>query len=254
LSAEIRLPAGSGNDPVLRAERITAGYGGLPIVSEVSVDVRPGEIVALLGPNGAGKSTFLKSLVGVVRVISGNVFLGDEDITNWSSEALAKRGVGYVPQVGDVFDPLTVAENLDIGGYLLSPSQIPARIQEVCSMFPDLSTMMKRRAAKLSGGERKMLAIARVLMLDPSVLILDEPTANLAPKVIDLILHTYVRRLAESGKSILLVEQRAHAAMEIADRTTVMVSGRIRISGESADLLARADFAELFLGGTHSIA
>jgi ABC-type branched-subunit amino acid transport system ATPase component len=233
---------------VLRAEGITAGYGGVPVIRDVSISIGPGEIVAVIGPNGAGKSTLLKSLVGILRASTGKILLGADDVTGHTPEDLARRGVGYVPQVQDIFEPLSVKENLEMGGYLLKDSQLPARIKEVCEVFPALTPMMKRRADKLSGGERKMLAIARVLMLDPRVLILDEPTANLAPALADTLLKERVRRLADLGKAVLLVEQRARAALGIADWTLVLVSGMIRLEGRPGDLLERPDFEELFLG------
>jgi len=234
--------------PSLSAEGITSGYGGVPVIRDVSIAVGPSEIVAVIGPNGAGKSTLLKSLVGILRVTSGRVVLGDDDVTNRPPEELARRGVGYVPQVNDIFEPLTVHENLEMGGYLLSGSRLQDRIREVGEVFPALPPMLKRRADKLSGGERKMLAIARVLMLDPSVLILDEPTANLSPKLADNLLREHVIRLATAGKAVLLVEQRARAALQIASWTSVLVSGTTRLEGRPADLLRREDFEELFLG------
>ena len=234
--------------PSLRAEGITAGYGGVPVIRDVSISVGPGEIVAVIGPNGAGKSTLLKSLVGILRVISGKILLGSDDVTNHHPEDLARRGVGYVPQVNDIFEPLTVLENLEMGGYLLQPSKVRARADEVCEVFPALPPMLKRRADKLSGGERKMLAIARVLMLDPRVLILDEPTANLSPKLADSLLREHVKRLAGVGKAVLLVEQRARAALQVADWTSVLVSGTTRLEGRPGELLKRQDFEELFLG------
>jgi ABC-type branched-subunit amino acid transport system ATPase component len=234
--------------PALRAEHITSGYGGVPVVQEVSIDVGPGEVVAVIGPNGAGKSTLLKSLVGILRVTDGRVWLGSADVTNHAPEELARRGVGYVPQVNDIFEPLTVVENLEMGGYLLKRDQIKGRIDEVMTVFPALPPMLKRRADKLSGGERKMLAIARVLMLDPKVLILDEPTANLSPKLADTLLRDHVRRLANLGKAVLLVEQRARAAMEVATWMIVLVSGSTRLEGRPGELLGRQDFEGLFLG------
>ena len=234
--------------PSLRAEGITAGYGGVPVIRDVSLAVGPGEIVAIIGPNGAGKSTLLKSLVGILRVTGGRVLLGSEDVTNHPPEDLARRGVGYVPQVNDIFEPLTVLENLEMGGYLLQQKRVRARVDEVGQVFPALPPMLKRRADKLSGGERKMLAIARVLMLDPKVLILDEPTANLSPKLADSLLREHVKRLAGLGKAVLLVEQRARAALQIADWTSVLVSGTTRLEGRPGDLLKRQDFEELFLG------
>jgi ABC-type branched-subunit amino acid transport system ATPase component len=247
LSASAR-PATDRPIPALRAERITSGYGGVPVVREVSIGVGPGEVVAIIGPNGAGKSTLLKSLIGILRVTDGRVLLGADDVTNHAPEELARRGVGYVPQVNDIFEPLTVLENLEMGGYLLKNDQIKGRVEEVTAVFPQLPPMLKRRADKLSGGERKMLAIARVLMLDPKVLILDEPTANLSPIVADTLLRDHVRRLANLGKAVLLVEQRARAAMEVATWTIVLVSGSTRLEGRPGELLGRQDFEGLFLG------
>ena len=240
--------------PSLRAEHITSGYGGVPVVRDVSLAVGPGEIVAVIGPNGAGKSTLLKSLVGILRVTEGRILLGDADVTNHAPEDLARRGVGYVPQVNDIFEPLTVLENLEMGGYLLSGAQIRVRVGEVGDVFPQLPPLLKRRADKLSGGERKMLAIARVLMLDPKVLILDEPTANLSPKLADSLLSEHVKRLAGAGKAVLLVEQRARAAIKIADWTSVLVSGQTRLEGRPDELLRRQDFEELFLGAGTTLA
>ena len=233
---------------ILRAEGITAGYGGVPVIRDVSISVGAGEIVAVIGPNGAGKSTLLKSLVGILRLSSGKILLGTDDVTGHPPEDLARRGVGYVPQVQDIFEPLSVTENLEMGGYLLKDSAIAGRIKEVCDVFPALAPMMRRRADKLSGGERKMLAIGRVLMLDPEVLILDEPTANLAPILADAVLREQVRRLADAGKAVLLVEQRARAALEVANWTVVLVSGATRLEGRPSDLLERSDFEALFLG------
>jgi ABC-type branched-subunit amino acid transport system ATPase component len=236
--------------PSLAAEGVTAGYGAVPVVRDISVAVGPGEIVAVIGPNGAGKSTLLKALVGVLRVSSGRVMLGEDDVTNRAPEEMARRGVGYVPQVNDIFEPLTAQENLEMGGYLLRQNEVRDRVIEVAKVFPALPPLLKRRADKLSGGERKMLAIARVLMLDPKVLILDEPTANLSPKLADGLLRDHVTRLAGLGKAVLLVEQRARAALQTASWTCVLVSGEVRLEGRPQELLARADFEELFLGAT----
>jgi ABC-type branched-subunit amino acid transport system ATPase component len=238
----------------MRADGITAGYGGVPVIRDVSIAVGPSEIVAVIGPNGAGKSTLLKSLVGILHVTSGRVVLGEQDVTNRPPEELARRGVGYVPQVNDIFEPLTVIENLEMGGYLLSGSRLQERIRSIGDVFPALPPMLKRRADKLSGGERKMLAIARVLMLDPNVMILDEPTANLSPKLADSLLRDQVTRLAAAGKAVLLVEQRARAALQIASWTSVLVSGTTRLEGRPEDLLRRPDFEELFLGAGRSAA
>jgi ABC-type branched-subunit amino acid transport system ATPase component len=240
--------------PSLQARGITSGYGGAPVIRDISIAVGPGEVVAIIGPNGAGKSTLLKSLVGILKLDKGTILLGDDDVSGRPPEDLARRGVGYVPQVNDIFEPLTVLENLEMGGYLLSAAQVRARVGEVGDVFPQLPPMLRRRADKLSGGERKMLAIARVLMLDPKVLILDEPTANLSPRLADGLLREHVRRLAGLGKAVLLVEQRARAALQVADWTSVLVSGSIRLEGRPAELLQRKDFEELFLGAGTDLA
>jgi ABC-type branched-subunit amino acid transport system ATPase component len=234
----------------LRAAGVTAGYGGDPVIRNVTVRVEPGEVVSLVGANGSGKSTLLKSLVGLVRVSAGTVVIGETDVTRKAPEEVARAGVGYVPQVDDVFAPLTVRENLEMGGYLLPSGQVKGRIDEVASVFPRLGAMMSRAAGKLSGGERKMLAMGRVLMLQPSVFLLDEPTANLAPAIARTLLEEHVRQLAVSGASVLVVEQRARAVLAISDRTYVLAGGEVRMEGTPAELAASPAFVESFLGGT----
>jgi branched-chain amino acid transport system ATP-binding protein len=244
LSAELTLPG-----VPLQARGITAGYGGDPVIRDITVQTSPGEVVSLVGPNGSGKSTLLKSLVGVVRVSSGTVRVGDRDLTNAAPEEVARAAVGYVPQVDDIFAPLTVRENLEMGGYLLRRKQIAEHIERVLAVFPRLGGMLGRGAGKLSGGERKMLAMGRVLMLDPGVFLLDEPTANLAPQVATALLTEHVRKLAASGAAVLIVEQRARAVLAISDRTYVLGGGEVRMVGTPAELSASPDFVESFLGG-----
>ena len=244
MSAEVRLPG-----VPLRADGVTAGYGGDPVIRGITVGVSPGEVISLVGPNGSGKSTLLKSLVGVVRVSAGRVSVGDREVTNLPPEEVARAGVGYVPQVDDVFGPLTVRENLEMGGYLLPHKQIPGHIERVLGVFPRLSGMLGRSAGRLSGGERKMLAMGRVLMLDPGVFLLDEPTANLAPIIATSLLEEHVRGLAASGASVLIVEQRARAVLAISDRAYVLGGGEVRMAGTPAELSASPDFVESFLGG-----
>ena len=215
MSAELTLHGIS-----LAARDVTAGYGGDPVIRDISVSAAPGEVVSLVGPNGSGKSTLLKSLVGIVRISSGTVRVGDQDITNQPPEEIARAAVGYVPQVDDVFGSLTVKENLEMGGYLLHRRQVAERVERVVAIFPRLGGMLGRGASKLSGGERKMLAMGRVLMLDPGLFLLDEPTANLAPKV-----------AAE------LLEEHVLGGVEV------------RMEGTPAELSGRPDFVESFLGG-----
>jgi ABC-type branched-subunit amino acid transport system ATPase component len=233
----------------LHARGVTAGYGADPVIRDITVDVAPGEVVSLVGPNGSGKSTLLKSLVGIVRVSQGTVLVGERDVTNQPPEEIARAGVGYVPQVDDVFGPLTVRENLEMGGYLLRKPQVAGHVERVLEVFPRLRGMLGRAAGKLSGGERKMLAMGRVLMIDPGVFLLDEPTANLAPKVAAELLDEHVRRLATGGASVLIVEQRARAALAISDLTYVLGGGEVRMQGTPADLAVSPDFIESFLGG-----
>jgi ABC-type branched-subunit amino acid transport system ATPase component len=191
----------------------------------------------------------LKAIVGVVPISDGEVRLGANRITNLRTDRVVEAGVGYVPQVRDVFEPLTVAENLDIGGYTLRPSQIPERRDEVIDIFPRLGLLLPRRAGQLSGGERKMLAIGRALMLEPSMLLLDEPTAGLTDPLSTVLLSGHMLDLVKSRQvGILLVEQKAAAALEVSDWAYVLASGALHHSGPARDLLQRPDFADIFFG------
>jgi branched-chain amino acid transport system ATP-binding protein len=233
---------------VLRLDDVAAGYGAAPIVSGVSISVGSGEVVSVIGPNGAGKSTLLKTVTGRLPVMTGTITFGGRVVTNMRGHTLARMGLGFVPQTRDVFDTLTVAENLEMGGYLLSKSQIAARTDTVMSAFPALAGMQSRTASKLSGGERKMLAMARVLMLEPSVLVLDEPTSNLSPELSRSVLRDQVRRLADAGTAVLLVEQKAFEALGVSDWAYILVAGRVEIAGPASDIVARPDIREVFLG------
>ena len=180
--------------------------------------------------------------------MTGAVKFGSRDITNMRGHRLARMGLGFVPQTKDVFDTLTVTENLEMGGYLLTKPQLAARTEAVLSTFPALAAMRYRTASKLSGGERKMLAIARVLMLEPAVLVLDEPTSNLSPELSRTVLRDQVRRLADAGTAVLLVEQKAFEALGVSNWAYILVAGRIEIAGPASEILARPDIREVFLG------
>jgi ABC-type branched-subunit amino acid transport system ATPase component len=234
----------------LRVENLTAGYGGAPIVMDASATVGLGEIVTIVGPNGAGKSTFLKAVVGMIPAMDGRVSLEGEDVTNMRANHLAKRGLGYVPQVNDVFDTLNVLDNLGMGGYLLTKAEVPRRVEAVLEVFPALKKMLKRTASKLSGGERKMLAMARVLMLEPRILVLDEPTSNLSSELSRVLLEEHVLRLGRVGTAVLIVEQKALAALAVSDWAYVMAGGTMKVSSDAKELLAREDIGEVFLGRT----
>jgi branched-chain amino acid transport system ATP-binding protein len=232
----------------LDIDAVVAGYGGPPIIRGVCAQVGSGEIVTVVGPNGAGKSTMLKAVAGLLRIQSGSVSLDGKEIANKRTHHLARSGLGYVPQNNDVFDPLTVQENLEMGGYLVRRHEIKERIEEVVAVLPSLEKLMKRRAVKLSGGERKMVAVGRALMGRPRVLLLDEPTSGLAPDLSRELLTRDIRGLAESGTSILLVEQKARAALEISHWGYVLAQGTTALSSSAPDLLAREDLGEVFLG------
>jgi len=236
------------NAPLLSAKDIVAGYfGGLPVVHGISVDVAPREIVTLIGPNGAGKSTFLKAIAGLIALESGRVILGAREITALPAHSVVGAGVGYVPQTANVFTTLTIHENLKVGGHTLR-SELAARLERAYALFPVLAQKRRQPGRALSGGQRQMLAIARALMTEPKLLLLDEPTAGLAPQVVGEVFRL-LRRLAESGVAVLMVEQNAKAALKASDRGYVLAEGRNRMAGRSAELLNDPAVAETFLGG-----
>jgi ABC-type branched-subunit amino acid transport system ATPase component len=235
-------------EPLLVVRDFAAGYGGPPVVSGISVEVGAGEVVTVVGPNGAGKSTLLKGIAGVAQYIGGQVEFEGTDITAWPTARLARAGVGYVPQSREVFGDLTVLENLEMGGVLMPRSEVKGRIDDVVSMLPLLGGMMKRRAEKLSGGERKVLAIARALMSRPRILLLDEPTSGLSAELSTEILRNEIAGLAQAGTAVMLVEQKALAALEVSGWTYVLASGATRLSAASSELLRRSDLADVFLG------
>ncbi len=229
---------------------LAAGYGDTPTIVDVDLTVGAGEIVTVLGPNGAGKSTLLKAVLGVIRPMAGTVRLGGRDLTSLRSDQICRLSVGYVPQVRDTFPRLTVLENLEMGGYSLRRSKVKARVAEVMDLYPQLRRLATRQGGHLSGGERKMLAVARAMMIKPSLLVLDEPTAGLAPKPADELLSVHIAALAGTGVSLLMVEQRAREAMSISDRAYVMAAGRVVLNDRADALLARPDLGDVFLGRT----
>jgi ABC-type branched-subunit amino acid transport system ATPase component len=233
-------------EAVLRAEGLTAGYGGPPIIEDVSLTVYAKKITAIVGPNGAGKSTLLKALSGVLKVSGGEVQVLGRKTTNIPPEKLVKRGLGYVPQVSNVFPDLTVRENLEMGSYT-RPRGVGQRISELCELFPDLGAALRRRAGMLSGGQRNMLAMARALMLQPAVLLLDEPSAGLSP-ILQAALWEQIEKIAATGVGICVVEQNTRRTLRHAHWGYILVLGRNRLDGPAQELLHDESVVELYVG------
>lgn len=232
--------------PVLEAKDIVAGYGEVDILHGVSVTVHSGEMVAIIGPNGAGKSTLLRTIFGLLDARGGQVRLKGEDITNRAPDQLVLRGLSYVPQVDNVFPSLTILENLEMGAFVRQDG-LAERLDRVFSLFPDLTNRRGEKAGKLSGGQRQMLALGRALMLDPDVLLLDEPSASLSPKMVELIFDR-INLINSEGTGILLVEQNANEALSACDRGYVLAMGENRLEGEAKSLLNNEEVGKLYLG------
>ena len=234
--------------PVFMVENINAGYGDVVIVHDVSVKVDEGEVVAIVGPNGSGKSTLLKSILGFARLFQGKVFYCGKDITGVASDRAVSMGIGYVPQVNNVFPNLTISENLDMGAYhRKGRASVKAGIREIFGMFPELEVRKNALAGNLSGGERQMLAIARAMMAQPKVLLLDEPLASLSPRPVSIIL-SKLRRIKETGTAIVMVEQNVKKALSVSSRGYVLVEGACAMQGDAASLFAEESSKQRYLG------
>jgi branched-chain amino acid transport system ATP-binding protein len=233
--------------PTLEVRGLDAGYGDLQILTDVELHVDPGEYVTIVGPNGAGKSTVMKSIVGLTTVMGGSIHLGETDLAPLPTEQTVHHGVGYVPQTANIFTGLSVQENLEMGAYILE--EIPAeRMTAIFERFPILEERRNQRAGQLSGGQRQMLAMGRALMLDPAILLLDEPSAGLAP---DLVTDMFDRidAINADGTAVLMVEQNAKEALRRCDRGYVLVDGQNRYMDTGAALLADESVRQEFLGG-----
>jgi branched-chain amino acid transport system ATP-binding protein len=230
---------------VLETEELSAGYGQVTIVHDVSLRVQPGSIVAVLGPNGSGKSTLLKAMVGIIRPMTGHVRLDGCDVAGWRPYRIVRQGIGYVPQTNNVFVSLSVVENLEMGAYVRA-GRVGSRVEGVLELFPDLRAARKKKAGSLSVGQRNLLGLARALMLEPRVILVDEPTAGLAPANCDIVWNQ-LRKIAANGTGVLVVEQQVDMAVENSDWCCVLTAGRKRLDKAAADV-RRDTLHELFLG------
>jgi branched-chain amino acid transport system ATP-binding protein len=232
---------------LLEARDLYGGYGGADILRGTNLRLDREEIAVIVGPNGAGKSTAMKAVFGLVRVRKGSVVFNGEDITNARPEQMVRRGIAYVPQERNVFPSLTVRENLEMGAYLLK-GDIRPRLEKVYELFPKLRERRNQQAGLMSGGERQMVAMGRALMIEPTLLMLDEPTAGLSPLLIDETFER-IRDIRKLGIGVLMVEQNAKQALAIADRGYVLATGENRHEDTGPNLLANREVAEMFLGG-----
>jgi ABC-type branched-subunit amino acid transport system ATPase component len=235
--------------PLLRAEALTAGYGKMDILHEVSLEVRGGELVSVIGPNGAGKSTAFKTIVGFLRPSHGRVLFDGQDITGLRPDQVVHRGLAYVPQGRIVFPQMTVLENLEMGAFIeRERARIQQALERVYALFPVLAHRRHQRAGSMSGGEQQMVAIGRALMTTPKLILLDEPSLGLAPKFVSLIFDK-LTEMKRSGYTLMVVEQNAARALAVADRGYVLELGRNRFEGTGPGLLGDPEVKRLYLGG-----
>ena len=233
---------------LLEVQSITAGYGDTEILRDVSMEVRAGEIVSIIGPNGAGKSTLMKTVFGLLHPRRGKVVFDGEDVSALPPYRIVERGMCYVPQVSNVFTELSVSENLEMGAFLAKKGDIAARKERIYEYFPRLRERRHQRAGKMSGGERQMVAMGSALMLDPKLVLMDEPSAGLSPKMVGVIFEQ-IRQINDSGPAILIVEQNAQLSLGMSDRGYVLASGENRFEGTGEELLSDPEVGRLYLGG-----
>jgi ABC-type branched-subunit amino acid transport system ATPase component len=232
---------------LLDVRHVTSGYGEMTILHDISMRVDAGEVVTLIGPNGAGKSTLLRTVFGLLMPTEGRILFGDADITGLTPPVLVRRGMSFVPQVDNVFPSLTVQENLEMGAFVRRDG-FAGRIEEMYAFFPALRLKRKQRVGGLSGGERQMVALGRAMMLDPQLLLLDEPSAGLSPRLVGTIFEK-IAEINQTGVALLIVEQNARQALRLSHRGYVLASGRVRLEGKGAQLLSDAEVGRLYLGG-----
>ena len=234
---------------ILEANNIVAGYGKSEILHGVSIYIEEKEAITIIGPNGAGKSTLLKALMGYIPVFEGNIYWRGDNITHLKPHEKVSRGFGYVPQLGNVFPSLTVRENLEMGGFVQSKGIIKERTEKVFQLFPILADRLKQKAGTLSGGQRQMLGMARALMTDPELLMLDEPSAGLSPAVSEEVFSTITDIHRRMGRAIVIIEQDAYQSLSISDRGYVLVMGQNEFEDRADKILSNQKIREAYLGG-----
>ena len=232
----------------LNVNDVFAGYGKLQILNGVTFSAKSEEVTVIVGPNGSGKSTLLKTIAGYTNIYKGKVQLKGQDITGMASHKVARNGVAYLPQTNNVFTALTVTENLKLAGYSVEAESYRTRLERIFQMFPQLTPYAKTKAVNLSGGERQMLAMAIALVRDPNVILFDEPTANLAPKIATQVLHIISSLAKDVGLCVVLAEQNAKRALEIGNAAYLLVSGRNAFAGTARELLEHKELGKLYLG------
>ncbi len=237
-------------EPLLRVENVYAGYQDFDILHGVNLEVYPGEVVCVIGPNGAGKSTVFKAIYGFVRIREGRVVFDGQDVTNWRPQALLRAGIAIVPQLRSVFPQMTVMENLEMGMFLeRDPARVRERIEYVFSLFPRLAERRNQMAGTMSGGEQRMLEIGRALMMDPKLVMMDEPSAGLAPLITRAIFQNIRRLNQEIGLTVLMIEQNARQGLEASHWGYVLELGRNTYQGPAQELLHNPEVRRAFLGG-----
>ena len=232
---------------ILTAQDIISGYTKVDILYKVNIKVEQGQIISIIGPNGAGKSTLLKTIFGILKPRHGKVELKGEDITGLKPDKIAQKGISYVPQVDNVFPSLTIRENLEMGAFIRN-DDYSQRIEDIYTLFPVLKDKSNQKASQLSGGQRQMVAMGRALMLDPGLLLLDEPSAGLAPRLVSMIFEK-IMEINESGVAMIIVEQNAREALKMADHGYVLAMGKNVLDGTGEALLANEEVGRLYLGG-----
>ena len=234
--------------PILVAKEITAGYGEQVIIRNINLELYKSTIPTIIGPNGCGKSTFLKSISGIIDPVEGSILINDIEVTNLNTFELSKMGLGYVPQSENIFPSLSVIDNLKMGGFILDNQKYKINLNKVLEMFPDLKNKLFDSATNISGGQRKMLALSRALMLAPKIIMLDEPTAGLSPVIVDEVLDNIIS-LKKSSISVLLVEQNAKKALSISDNGVVFSLGKKVMEDDAKNILKNKQISKLYLGG-----